>query len=92
MSDIGRFKAEVLAEGLARRFRQEVSYSVLPYDARIHAAAFARPTRLALVVGAVDNAAARRAIAATLDERTGSHAMVGRSGADLLVGRWQRPR
>src|SRR5438309_1404504 len=69
MSDLGKFKAEVLAERLARNFGWEVGYSVAPYDARVHAAAFARSSRLGLIVGAVDNAAARRAIAATLEEQ-----------------------
>ena len=60
----------MLAERLAGNFGCEVGYSVLPYEARVHAAAFDRPSRLGLVIGAVDNAAARRAIAATLDEQT----------------------
>jgi hypothetical protein len=47
---------------------------VLPYEARVHAAAFAQPTRLGLVVGAVDNAPARRAIAASVAERSFSTA------------------
>src|SRR5213592_2577190 len=38
--DVGSFKAEVLAERLARRFEREVSYSVLPYDRELHAKAF----------------------------------------------------
>src|SRR5207237_8008503 len=66
-SDLGRFKAEVLAERLTQSFAGELGYSVAPYDARVHAAAFARSSRLGLIVGAVDNAAARRAIAATLE-------------------------
>ncbi len=70
-ADLGRFKAEVLAERLARGFGCEVAYSVVPYNAHVHAAAFSKPSRLGLVIGAVDNAAARRAIAATLDEQTG---------------------
>lgn len=70
-ADLGRFKAEVLADRLARGFACEVAYSVTPYDAQVHAAAFSRPSRLGLVIGAVDNAAARRAIAATLDEQMG---------------------
>jgi PRTRC genetic system ThiF family protein len=69
-ADLCRFKAEVLAQRLAADFGCEVGYSVLPYEARVHAAAFDRPSRLGLVIGAVDNAAARRAIAATLDEQT----------------------
>ena len=38
--DVGRFKAEVLAERLARRFEREVGYSVLPYDRELHASVF----------------------------------------------------
>jgi tRNA A37 threonylcarbamoyladenosine dehydratase len=68
--DAGRFKAEVLAERLARRFGREVGYSVLPYDRELHAQVFgAGDSRLNLLIGCVDNAAARRAIAATLDGR-----------------------
>jgi ThiF family len=70
-SDVGRFKAEVLAERLSRRFRRGIGYSVLPYDPRVHAEAFGKSTRLGLVIGAVDNAAARSAIARTLEQRTG---------------------
>jgi hypothetical protein len=66
---VGRFKSQVLAERLARRFGREIGYSVLPYDHQVHAEVFGHaPSRLALLVGAVDNAAARWAIAQTLDE------------------------
>src|SRR5204862_7880251 len=64
--DVGRFKAEVLADRLSARFHREVCYSVLPYEPRVHAAAFNRSSGLNLVIGAVDNAAARRAISETL--------------------------
>ncbi len=69
--EVGRFKAEALAERLARRYGREVGYSVEPYDRGAHAGAFAEggPSALDLLVGAVDNAAARRALAATLDGR-----------------------
>jgi len=66
--DVGRFKAEVLAERFARRFEREVGYSVLPYDRELHARVFRDASvDLCLVLGCVDNAAARRAIATTLD-------------------------
>ena len=50
--DVGRFKAQVLAERLARRFGREVGYSVLPYDAELHAEVFgeARPVSTMVVV------------------------------------------
>jgi PRTRC genetic system ThiF family protein len=66
--DVGRFKAQVLAERLARRFGRVVGYSVLPYDGELHARLFgAGDAGLRLLIGCVDNAAARRALAATLD-------------------------
>src|SRR5437588_4424457 len=34
--DIGRFKAEVLAERLSRRFGREVGYAVVPYERELH--------------------------------------------------------
>jgi PRTRC genetic system ThiF family protein len=65
---VGRFKAQVLAERLARRFGREIGYSVLLYDRGLHAQIFrASASRLNLLIGCVDNAAARRAIATTLD-------------------------
>ncbi len=64
--EVGRFKAQVLAERLAERYAREVGYSVLPYDRALHARAFDGARGLKLVVGCVDNAHARRAIAETL--------------------------
>lgn len=66
--DLGKFKAEVLAHRIARDFGITVSYSTLPYNESVHRDAFEEEPdeRLALIVGAVDNAAARRGIAATL--------------------------
>ena len=101
-SDVGRFKAEVLAERLARRFGREVAYSVAPYDSRVHAAAFDEPSRLGILVGAVDNASARSAIAATLAERAPSwnseaqpilwlDAGNGRNSGQVLLGNATRP-
>jgi PRTRC genetic system ThiF family protein len=73
-ADIGHFKAEVLAERLARHFGREVGYSVLPYDRELHCQVCADTrSALSLLVGCVDNAAARRAIATTLDDRSSSY-------------------
>jgi len=66
--DVGRFKAQVLAERLAQRFGRTIGYSVLPYDRDLHACVFDTRARLNLVIGCVDNAAARRAIGATLEQ------------------------
>jgi hypothetical protein len=53
----------VLAERLSRRFGREVGTSVLPYDRRLHAEGFAARSRLRPLIGCVDTAAARRAMA-----------------------------
>ena len=64
----GASSPKSLPERLARRFEREVGYSVLPYDRELHARVFGDTSDdLRLIVGCVDNAAARRAIAATLD-------------------------
>lgn len=81
-ADAGRFKAEVLAERLSRRFEREIGYSVLPYDRELHAQVFGGgPSRLSLLVGCVDNAAARRAIAATLEPPGVGYPYAGTPGA-----------
>ncbi len=64
--EVGQFKALALARRLAERYGREVCASVRPYDRETHAECFAPPAALALLIGAVDNAAARRALAATL--------------------------
>ncbi|MCL5107429.1 MAG: ThiF family adenylyltransferase [Chloroflexi bacterium] len=80
--DVGRFKAQVLAERLSRRFEREVGYSILPYDRALHSQVFSgEPSRLNLLVGCVDNAAARRDIAATLDQPVMGYAYPCNAGA-----------
>lgn len=60
-SDVGRFKAEVLALRLAKHFGREIGYAVLPYDRALHGQVFDHAnSRLNLLVGCIDNAAARR--------------------------------
>jgi hypothetical protein len=103
-AEAGRFKAEVLARRLARRFRRMVGYSVAPYDADLHAHVFGQAGGgLRLLVGAVDNAPARRAIAATLEGRgrdpgrAGGSSVVrmdlgnGRSSGQVLIGNALQP-
>jgi PRTRC genetic system ThiF family protein len=67
VEDLGGFKAEVLAKRIARQYGLAVDYSVLPYDQALHRQAFEKSSNLALIVGAVDNALARKHIAATLN-------------------------
>lgn len=104
LADVGRFKAEVLADRFSARFHREVCYSTLPFDARVHAAAFDRSSGLNLLIGAVDNAAGRRAIAQALgaaDSRNPWHleppAVVwldagnGHNSGQVLLGTALRP-
>ena len=63
--DLGRFKSQALAERLANQYNREVSYSVYPYtgrllESRVMGSGFYEPANL--LIGCVDNAAARRAI------------------------------
>ena len=101
--DVGRFKAEVLAERLARRFGREVGYAVLPYDQELHGQVFedAR-SRLDLLIGCVDNSAARRALAETICRRDGGYPFLpgpvwwldcgnGRNSGQVLLGNATRP-
>lgn len=104
--DVGRFKAQVLAERFARAFGREVGYSVLPYDAALHAEVFGDArSRLNLLLGCVDNSAARRAIAATLAEPRWGHSFAdvrelvwwldvgnGRNSGQVLLGNTTRPQ
>src|SRR3989304_4202107 len=61
--DLWRFKSQALAERLARKYRTPVTYSISPLQEKKHDYARGPLTDCALVVGCVDNAAARAAIA-----------------------------
>jgi PRTRC genetic system ThiF family protein len=98
--DVGRFKSQVLAERLARRFRRVVGYSVAPYDPDLHARVLGASPGLRLLLGAVDNAVARRAIAATLDRGAAAPSRGptwwvdhgnGRNAGQVLLGSATRP-
>ena len=71
--DVGQFKAEVLARRLSRRYHRSIGYDVRPYDCRTHGGIWqATRANLPLLIGCVDNAAARAAIARSLfDGRDG---------------------
>jgi PRTRC genetic system ThiF family protein len=62
--DVGKFKAQVLAERLSRRYHRNIGYSVMPFDWDLHGHIWTKvASRLPLVIGCVDNAAARSALA-----------------------------
>ena len=88
--DVGRFKAQVLAERLARRFRFTIGYAVQPYDAGLRTRIFrAQPSRLNLLVGCVDNSEARRTLAASPEGRSDVwwlDAGNGRNSGQVLLG------
>ncbi len=104
-SEVSHFKAEVLAQRLSRRFAREIGYSVLPYDRELHAQVFDHQrSTLNLIIGSVDNAAARRAIAETLEAPTGGYGYPraagsiwwldcgnGRNSGQILLGNVTRP-
>ncbi len=72
--DVGEFKAVALAARVRREFGRlgsPIGYAVRPYDPALHGAVFGPSSALKLVIGAVDNAAARRAIAGTLADGRG---------------------
>ena len=93
--DLDRFKAQVLAERLARRFGCTVGYSVQPYDRILHTKVFGRQSsHLRLLIGCVDNSAARRAMATTLDGRSDVLWLDcgnGRNSGQVLLGNATRP-
>ena len=60
--DLGNFKAQALAERLARRYRLPVAYSVSPLEPKEREYERGPLTGCALVIGCVDNAPARAAI------------------------------
>lgn len=70
-SDVGKFKAQVLAERLARNFGREIGYSVYPYDIKVHQGIFHYGGE-GVVLGCVDNPAARLTIAESLWQLRGS--------------------
>jgi PRTRC genetic system ThiF family protein len=71
--EVGQFKAEVLARRLSRMYHRTIGYDVRPYDCQTHGGIWqATRADLPLLIGCVDNAAARAAIARSLfDSRDG---------------------
>ena len=66
--DVGKFKSQALAERLSRQYGRAVAYSVCPFDPDMREEAFGggglyQRAALGLIIGCVDNAAARIDIA-----------------------------
>jgi len=97
--DIGKFKSQALAERLARRYGREVVYSVNEYRGEMLGASWGEGMNEVLrgdiVIGCVDNAAARRSIAKSikhnwwLDTGNGEHygqVLLGNAAGQSLKG------
>lgn len=69
--DVGKFKSQALAERLSRLYGRQIGYSVYPYDRELVGEMFGgvmyRRAIQGIIIGCVDNVAARRNIANTLD-------------------------
>lgn len=91
--DLGRFKAEALAERLARKYRRPVAYALEALGTRDWGYGIRSESRLvgmaqaALVIGCVDNALARQSIAAQVGSgQWWIDAGNGRDFGQVLVG------
>ncbi|MCY4623962.1 MAG: ThiF family adenylyltransferase [Chloroflexi bacterium] len=74
--DVGRFKSQALADRLARAYRRPVGYSVYPFREDAETYGMRRypglaPDGAGLILGCVDNAAGRRAMADCLPGNPG---------------------
>lgn len=68
--DLGKFKSEVLATRLARKYRLKIAYSVYPYERKLLNEKWGRGlTSLSsgIIIGCVDRASARRSISESLE-------------------------
>lgn len=66
--DVGKFKSQALAERLSRQYGRPVAYSIYPFDPDLAEEAFGggglyQRAAQGLIIGCVDNAAARKDIA-----------------------------
>lgn len=91
-SDVGKFKAKVLAERLSQNYGREVSYSVNPYGRELHHALFGYGGP-SIIIGCVDNPSARKEIAEAIG---GSQWWIdagnGENSGQVLIGNTRRER
>lgn len=69
--DVGKFKSQAMAERLARQFGRSIGYSVYPYAHDLvqehYGGGLMRQMSQGIIIGCVDNPAARRSIASGFD-------------------------
>lgn len=89
--DLGKFKSEVLAHRLARRYGRQVGYCVYPYDPRMVVGSmgggFVQEFSAGLLLGCVDNPGARKEMSFGL--KTGTWWMDagnGNNSGQILLG------
>lgn len=72
-ADIGKFKSQVLAERLARQYGRRIGYRVWPFCEEVMSepTEIGRSVNSGVIIGCVDNAAARRDIAKSLQIGSG---------------------
>jgi len=89
--DVGRFKSQALAERLSRQYGRRIGYSVYPFDRELVGEGLGGGlyTRVihGVVIGCVDNVAARREIAGSVNFGTWwLDAGNGRDSGQVLIG------
>jgi len=95
--EVGKFKSQALAERLSRQYGRPIRYSVYPFDNDLIGHEFgsgmARPMAQGLIIGCVDNAAARQAIARGFQTYVSwwIDAGNGRSSGQVLIGNASHP-
>lgn len=87
--EIGKYKSQALAERFARQFEREIGYCVHPYSDNLVTEVltnFGRKVGHDLIIGCVDNADARRAIAEGIMTGWWIDAGNGFNSGQILVG------
>lgn len=87
--DIGEFKAKLVAERLSRQFGREVGFTVYPYSRELHYDVFMRRRSFpsnGLIIGCVDNPAARQAITEAVEDQVWLDAGNGEQSGQVLIG------
>ena len=94
--DVGKFKAQVLAERLARQYGRPIGYSVFPYEKGLFdvnmGSGFIHKETSMLIIGCVDDAAGRRSIAESIEwSNCWIDSGNGRDSGQVLIGNTKNP-